>query len=174
MDDWKSNQSAENELDGIVVTRRRGRTHPFDMNVKRMPSSKMTQWTAARNEHMRKTLSLFLVFHFYEAWKTRNYASIVHRFFVLLNDPEKVIKVLSSVRSRGFFVPKKVNAHGLSNFIESGKNLRKTRLVRSRGFNEPEKVNAHDLSNFRESGKNLRKTPLCQFFVVSPNGPKKS
>ena len=73
-----------------------------------------------------------------------------------------------------FFAPKKVNAHGLSNFIESGKNLRKTHLVRSRGFNEPEKVNAHGLSNFRESGKNLRKTPTGRFFVVSPNGPKKS
>ena len=96
------------------------------------------------------------------------------RFFVLLNDPEKDIKVLSSVRSRGFFAPKKVNAHGLSNFIESGKNLRKTRLIRSRGFNEPKKVNAHGLSNFRESGKNLRKTPTCHFFVVSPDGPKKS
>ena len=99
---------------------------------------------------------------------------MLHRFFVLLNDPEKDIKVLSSVRSRGFFAPKKVNAHGLSNFIESGKNLRKTRLIRSRGFNEPEKVNAHGLSNFREPGKNLRKTPLCRFFVFSPNGPKKS
>jgi acetolactate synthase regulatory subunit len=99
---------------------------------------------------------------------------MLHRFLVLLSDPEKVIKVLSSVRSRGFFAPKKVNAHGLSNFIESGKNLRKTRLIRSRGFNEPKKVNAHGLSNFRESGKNLRKTPLCRFFVVSPNDPKKS
>ena len=47
-------------------------------------------------------------------------------FFILLNDPEKDIKVLSIVRSRGFFAPKKVNAHSLSNFIESGKNLRKT------------------------------------------------
>ena len=63
-------------------------------------------------------------------------------FFILLNDPEKDIKVLSIVRSRGFFAPKKVNAHGLS--------------------------------NFRESGKNLRKTPTCRFFVVSPDGPKKS
>ena len=93
---------------------------------------------------------------------------------MLFNDPKKDIKVLSSVRSRGFFVPKKVNAHGLSNFIESGKNLRKTRGIRSRVFNEPKKVNAHGLSNFRESGKNLRKTPTCRFFVVSPNGPKKS
>ena len=96
------------------------------------------------------------------------------RFFVLVNGPEKDIKVLSSVRSRGFFAPKKVNAHGLSNFIKSGKNLRKTRLVRSRGFNEPKKVNAHGLSNFRESGKNLRKTPTWRFFVISPDGPKKS
>ena len=64
------------------------------------------------------------------------------RFFVLLNDPEKDIKVRSIVLSRGFFAPKKVNAHGLSNFIESGKNLRKTRLIRSHGFNEPKKVNA--------------------------------
>ena len=96
------------------------------------------------------------------------------RFFVLLNDPEKYIKVLLSVRSRGFFAPKKVNAHDLSNFIESGKNLRKTCLLRSCGFNEPKKVNAHGLSNFRESGKNLRKTPTCRFFVVSPDGPKKS
>ena len=38
MDDWKSNQLAENELDGIIVTQRQWRTHPFDMNVKRMPS----------------------------------------------------------------------------------------------------------------------------------------
>ena len=73
-----------------------------------------------------------------------------------------------------FFAPKKVNAHGLSNFIESGKNLRKTRLIRSRGFNEPKKVNAHSLSNFRESGKNLRKNPVWRFFIVSPYGPKKS
>ena len=93
---------------------------------------------------------------------------------MLFSDPEKDIKVLSIVRSHGFFAPKKVNAHGLSNFIESGKNLRKTRSIRSRGFNEPEKVNAHGLSNFRESGKNLRKTPTGRFFVVSPNGPKKS
>ena len=81
---------------------------------------------------------------------------------------------MSIVRSRGFFVPKKVNAHGLSNFIESGKNLRKTHLVRSRGFNEPKKVNAHSLSNFRESGKNLRKTPTWHFFVISSDGLKKS
>ena len=79
-------------------------------------------------------------------------------FSFWFNDPEKDIKVLSTVRSRGFFAPKKVNAHGLSNFIESGNNLRKTHLLRSRGFNEPKKVNAHGLSNFRESGKNLRKT----------------
>ena len=95
-------------------------------------------------------------------------------FFVLLNDPEEGIKVQSIVRSHGFFAPKKVNAHGLSNFIESGKNLRKTRLIRSHGFNEPKKVNAHGLSNFRESGKNLRKTPTWRFFVISPDGPKKS
>ena len=95
-------------------------------------------------------------------------------FSCLFNDPEKDIKVLSIVRSRGFFAPKKVNAHGLSNFIKSGKNLRKTRLIQSHGFNEPKKVNAHGLSNFRESGKNLRKTPTCRFFVVSPDGPKKS
>ena len=49
---------------------------------------------------------------------------------MLFNDPEKDIKVLSSVRSRGFFAPKKVNAHGLSNFIESGKNLRKNPVWR--------------------------------------------
>ena len=96
------------------------------------------------------------------------------RFFILLNDPEKDIKVLLIVRSRGFFAPKKENAHGLSNFIESGKNLRKTRLVRSRGFNEPLKVNAHGLSNFRESRMNLRETPVWRFFIVSPYGPKKS
>ena len=96
------------------------------------------------------------------------------RFFVLLNDPEKDIKVLSIVRSRGFFAPKKVNAHGLSNFIESGKNLRKTRILRSHGCNETKKVNAHGLSNFRESGKKLRKTPVWCFFVVTPYGPKKS
>ena len=95
-------------------------------------------------------------------------------FFVLFYDPEKDIKVLSIVRSRGFFAPKKVNAHGLSNFIEFGKNLRKTRILRSRGFNEPKKVNAHSLSNFRESGKNLRKTPTWRFFVISSGGPKKS
>ena len=63
-------------------------------------------------------------------------------FSCLFNDPEKDIKVLSIVRSRGFFAPKKVNAHGLSNFIESG--------------------------------KNLRKTPTWRFFVISPDGPKKS
>jgi G3E family GTPase len=96
------------------------------------------------------------------------------RFFMLLNDPEKHIKVLSIIRSHVFYEPKKVNAHGLSNFIDSGKNLRKTHIVRSRGFNEPKKVNAHGLSNFRESGKNLRKTPGWLFFVVSPYGPKKS
>ena len=96
------------------------------------------------------------------------------RFFVFLNDPEKDIKVLSIVRSRGFLAPKKVNAHGLSNFIESGKNLRKTRIIRSHGFNEPKKVNAHGLSNFRESGKNLRKTPTWRFFVISSDGAKKS
>ena len=95
-------------------------------------------------------------------------------FFILFNDPEKDIKVLSIVRSRGFFAPKKVNAHGLSNFIESRKNLRKTRLLQSRGFNEPKKVNAHNISNFRESGKNLRKTPTWRFFVISPGSPKKS
>ena len=81
-------------------------------------------------------------------------------FFILLNDPEKDVKVLAIVRSRGFFVPKKVNAHGLSNFIESRKSLRKTLLIRSRGFNKPKKVNAHSLSMFRESGKNLRKTSV--------------
>jgi hypothetical protein len=64
--------------------------------------------------------------------------------------------------------------HGLSNFIESGKNLRKTHLLRSRGFNETKKVNAHGLSNFRESGKNLRKTPTWRFFVISLDDPKKS
>ena len=85
-------------------------------------------------------------------------------FFILLNDLEKDIKLLSIVRSRGFFVPKKVNAHGLSNFIESGKNLRKTHLIRSHGFNEPEKVNAHSLSLVRESGKNLMKTPVYGTF----------
>ena len=95
-------------------------------------------------------------------------------FFVLLNDPEKDIKVLSSVRSCGFFAPKKVNAHSLSNFIESGKHLRKTRLLRSHGFNEPKKVNAHGLSNFGEFGKNLRKTPTWHFFVISPDSSKKS
>ena len=82
------------------------------------------------------------------------------RFFILLNNPEKDIKVQSMVRSHGFFAPKKENAHNLSNFIESRKNLRKTRILRSRGFNEPKKVNAHGLSNFMESGKNLRKTSL--------------
>ena len=76
--------------------------------------------------------------------------------------------------SRGFNEPKKVNAHGLSNFIEFGKNLRKTRIIRFRGFNEPKKVNTHGLSNFRESGKNLRKTPTWRFFVISPDGLKKS
>ena len=65
--DRKSNQSAENELDGIIVNQRQWRTHPFDMNVKQMPGSKMTQWTTTINEHMHKTPSLFLVFHFYEA-----------------------------------------------------------------------------------------------------------
>ena len=95
-------------------------------------------------------------------------------FFVLLNDPEKGIKVLPIIRSHGFFAPKKVNAHGLSNFIESGKNLRKTCILRSRGFNDPKKVNAQGLSNFRESGKNLRKTPVWCFFIVSPYGLKKS
>ena len=54
------------------------------------------------------------------------------------------------------------------------KDIKVLSIVRSRGFNEPKKVNAHGLSNFRESGKNLRKTPTCRFFVVSPNGPKKS
>ena len=93
---------------------------------------------------------------------------------MLFNDPEKDIKVLSIVRSHGFFAPKKVNAYGFSKFIESGKNLRKTHLVRSHGFNEPKKVNAHGLSNFRESRKNLRKTPTWRFFVISPDGPKKS
>jgi hypothetical protein len=95
-------------------------------------------------------------------------------FFILLNDPKKDIKALSMVRSRGFNEPKKVNSHGLSNFIESGKNLRKTPIVRSRGFNEPKKVNAHDLSNFRETGKNLRKTPIWRFFVASSYSLKKS
>ena len=71
-------------------------------------------------------------------------------------------------------MPKKVNAHGLSNFIESGKNLRKTREIRSHGFNEPKKVNAHSLSNFREFGKNLMKTLVWCFFVISPYGLKKS
>ena len=47
-------------------------------------------------------------------------------FFVLLNNPEKDIKVLSIVRSHGFNEPKKVNAHGLSLFREPRKNLRKT------------------------------------------------
>ena len=172
MDDWKSNQSAENELDGIIWTRRQRITHLFDIDAKRVPSSKMTQWTAAINKHMHKTPSLFLVFHFYEALKMRNCACCC--FFVLLNNPEKDIKELWIIRSHGFFAPKKVNAHGLSNFIESRKNLRKTRLVWSRGFNEPKKVNAHGLSNFRESRKNLRKTPTWCFFVVSPDGPKKS
>ena len=120
-----------------------------------------------------KPFSLFLVFHFYEAWKTRNCASECH-FFVLLNDLEKDIKVLSIVRSRGFFAPKKVNAHGLSNFIGSGKNLSKTRFLWSRGFNEPKKVNAHGLSNFRDFGKNLRKTPTWRFFIIGPEGLKKS
>lgn len=55
----------------------------------------------------------------------RNCAS-KDRFFVLLNDPEKDINVLSMVRSHGFNEPKKVNSHDLSNFRESGKNLRKT------------------------------------------------
>ena len=48
------------------------------------------------------------------------------RFFVLLNDPENDIKILSIALSHGFNEPKKVNAHGLSSFRESGKNLRKT------------------------------------------------
>ena len=48
------------------------------------------------------------------------------RFFILLNDLEKDIKVLSMVQSHGFNEPKKVNAHGLSIFRESGKSLRKT------------------------------------------------
>ena len=47
-------------------------------------------------------------------------------FFILFNDPEKGIKVLSMVWSREFNEPKKVNAHDLSNFRESRKNLRKT------------------------------------------------
>ena len=51
-------------------------------------------------------------------------------FFVLLNDPEKDIKVLLMVQSRAFNEPKKVNAHGLSNFRESRKNLRKTPVWR--------------------------------------------
>ena len=115
MDDQKSNQLMENRVNGIILTRRQWITHPFDMDVKRVPRLKMTQWTAAINKHVRKTPSLFLVFHFYESWKKRNCASKCH-FFVLLNDPEKDIKVLSMVQSRGFNEPKKVNAHGLSNF----------------------------------------------------------
>ena len=82
------------------------------------------------------------------------------RFFILLNDPKKNIKVLLIIRSRVVYEPKKVNGHNLSNFMESGKNLRKTPLVRSRRFNEPKKVNADGLSSFRESGNNLRKTPM--------------
>ena len=124
MDDRKSNQSAENRLNGIIMTQRQQITHPFDMDTKRVPSLKMIRWTAAINKHTHKTPSLFLVFHFYEAWKMRNCSSKCH-FFVLLNDREKDIKVLSMVRSRRFNEPKKINAHGLSNFRESGKNLRK-------------------------------------------------
>ena len=127
MDDRKSKQSAENRLNGIILTQRQWITHPFDMDAKRVPSLKMTRWTAAINKHMHKTPSLFLVFHFYEAWKTRNCA-LKCRFFILLNDPEKVIRVLSMGWSHGFNLPKKINAHGLSNFRESGKNLRKTAL----------------------------------------------
>ena len=37
--------------------------------------------------------------------------------FVLLNDPEKDIKVLSMVRFCGFNEPKKVNDHGLSSMV---------------------------------------------------------
>ena len=54
-----------------------------------------------------------------------NYASVV-AFSYWFNDPKKDIKVWSVIRSRGFNEPKKVNAHGLSLFRESGKNLRKT------------------------------------------------
>ena len=115
MDDRKSNQSVENRLNGVIMTQRQWITHPFDVDVKRVPSLKMTRWITAINKHVHKTPSLFLVFHFYEAWKTRNCASKCF-FFVLLNDPEKDIKVLSIVRSHGFNEPKKVNAHGLSNF----------------------------------------------------------
>ena len=50
--------------------------------------------------------------------------------FVLFNDPEKDIKVQPVIRSPGFNEPKKLNAHNLSNFIESGKNLRKTPTCR--------------------------------------------
>ena len=57
--------------------------------------------------------------------KLERQGTVLH-FFVLLNDPEKDIKVLSMVRSCGVNEPKKVNAHGLSNFREFGKNLRKT------------------------------------------------
>ena len=128
MDDQKSNQSAENRLNGIILTRRQRITHPFDMDTKRVPRLKMTQWTAAINKHTRKTPSLFLVFHFYEASKIRA-SALMCPIFILLNDPEKDIKVLPIVQSHGFFAPKKVNAHSLSNFIESGKNLRKTRIL---------------------------------------------
>ena len=98
MDDWKSNQSAENKLDGIIWTWRQRIAHPLDMDAKRVPSSKMTRWTTTINKHMHKTPSLFLVFHFYEAWKTRNCASKCH-FFVLLNDPEKDKKTVDSTIS---------------------------------------------------------------------------
>ena len=57
--------------------------------------------------------------------RKRNYVSFVV-FSYWFSDPEKDIKVYSIIRSHGFNEPKKVNAHGLSNFRESGKNLRKT------------------------------------------------
>jgi hypothetical protein len=52
---------------GIIMTWRQWITHPFDMDVKWVPSLKMTRWTAAMKKHVQKTASLFLIFHFYEA-----------------------------------------------------------------------------------------------------------
>ena len=48
MDDRKSNQSVEYKYSiGIIMTQRQWITHPFDIDMKRVPSLKMTQWIVA-------------------------------------------------------------------------------------------------------------------------------
>ena len=61
---------------GIIMTRRKWITHPFDIDAKQVPSLKMTRWIAAIKKHVHKTPSLFWSFIF---MKLERQGTVLHR-----------------------------------------------------------------------------------------------